>query len=173
MEKNHTFVKKNAIFGGLLGVSLILVSVLFHISGKNLVFNPQLNNVIMLLSITCAFIGIRKYREEELQGFISYALTLGGFLYIISIGTFIYGIYIYFLFRFTPELQQNYLAILDTMLDEMYKGTPILNSAKDMMEHLVTPFFISAMETFNKILTGLIFSLLPALILRRRASRNE
>ena len=55
------------------------------------------------------------------------------------------------------------------MLDEMYKGSPMLDTVKNMMEHLVSPVFIAATETFNKILTGLIFSLLMAGILRRKS----
>ena len=168
MKTNNTFITKNSLFGVLVGLSLILASLVFYITGKNIMLNPQLSNVMMLLSIAGAFIGVRKYREEQLEGFINYSQALGGCIYIITIGSLIYGIYAYALYRYDPELQASYLTTLQVMLDEMYKGSPMLDTVKNMMEHLVSPVFIAATETFNKILTGLIFSLLMAGILRRK-----
>ena len=168
MKTNNTFITKNSLFGVLVGLSLILASLVFYITGKNIMLNPQLSNVMMLLSIAGAFIGVRKYREKQLEGFINYSQALGGCIYIITIGSLIYGIYAYALYRYDPELQASYLTTLQVMLDEMYKGSPMLDTVKNMMEHLVSPAFIAATETFNKILTGLIFSLLMAGILRRK-----
>lgn len=168
METNNTFITQNSLFGILVGLSLILASFVFYITGKNIMLNPQLSNAMLLLSIAGAFIGVRKYREEQLQGFISYPLALGGCIYIISVGSLLYGIYAYAIYHYDPELQAGYLSTLQVMLNEMYKGTPMLDNIKNMMEHLVSPAFIAATETFNKILTGFIFSLLIAGILRRK-----
>lgn len=168
MKTNNTFITKNTLFGALVGLSLIMASSVFYMTGKNIMLNPQLSNVMMLLSITGSFIGIRKYREEQLQGYISYPLALGGCMYIISTGSLLYGMYAYAIYCYDPQLQTTYITAIQLMLDEMYKGTPILDNIKNMMEHLVSPAFIAATEIFNKILTGLIFSLLLAGILRRK-----
>ena len=51
MKTNNTFITKNSLFGVLVGLSLILASLVFYITGKNIMLNPQLSNVMMLLSI--------------------------------------------------------------------------------------------------------------------------
>ncbi len=168
MKTNNTFISKNTLFGMLVGLSLILSSFIFYITDKNIMLNPQLSNVMMLLTITGAFIGVRKYREEQLQGFISYSLALGSCVYIIAVGALLYGIYAYAIYCYDPQLQANYITIIQLMLDEIYKNTPILDNIKNMMEHLVSPAFIAITEIFNKVLTGFIFSLFMAGILRRK-----
>lgn len=168
MKTNRIFFAKNALFGALVGASLILASLIFYATGKNIILNPQLNNVMMLLTLAGAYIGVRKYREDQSDGFISYAVAFGGCVYITAVGSLLYGIYAYTICRCDPELPGSYLTLVHTMLDEMYKGSPFLGNIKEMMELLVSPAFIAITEVFNKILTGLIFSLLIAGILRRR-----
>ena len=170
METNqkNTFISQNTIFGLFVGLSFILASFTFYKSGKSISLNPQLNNVMMLLSIAGTFIGVRKYREESLNGSISYGNALGACVYLITVASLLYGIYIYWLYRHTPELQENYISTINSVLEEVYKGTPLLENMKAMLQNLMTAGFIAFSEIFNKIFTGFIFSLLLAGILRKR-----
>ncbi len=170
MNKRHSFVIQNTIFGIFVGASFVLTSYLFFQSGQSVCLNQQLNNVIMLLSIAGAFIGTRKYREELLGGIISYGKALGSCIYILSIASAIYAIYTYLLFQAYPELQENYLQTMLSILEEVYKGIPELETMKTIISSLITSSIIAISEFFNKILTGFMYSLLLALILRRKAS---
>ena len=58
-----------------------MASLLFIWGGKSVAMNPQLNNVIMLLTIFGVFVGAKKYRDEALGGVISYGKALGAGLY--------------------------------------------------------------------------------------------
>lgn len=169
-EKKNTFISKNTIFGLFVGLGFIVASYIFHLSGKSISLNPQLNNVIMLLTITGTFIGVRKYREESLNGIISYGAALGACVYLITVASVVYGIYLYILYRSDPELQQNYATSITTILQEVYKGSSILESIQNMTEALITPAVIALAEVFNKIFTGFIFSLFLAGILRKTKS---
>ena len=111
---------------------------------------------------------LRKYREEELGGYISFGKAFGGCIYIIGVGTLVYGMYIYYMYGKHPELQEQYLLMVNTALDEVYKGNPMHDTLKSMMSGLVSPFFVAMAEVFNKIFTGFIFSLLLAGLLKRR-----
>ena len=73
MEKNNElFLKQNSIFGCLIGGTFIFASLLFILAGKGIVVNAQFHNIIMMLTIFGIFIGVRKYRDEQLAGVISY-----------------------------------------------------------------------------------------------------
>ena len=122
----------------------------------------------MLLTIAGTFIGVRKYREDHLQGTITYSSALGACVYLISIAALLYGIYIYYLYRRVPELQTYYITTVETVLQEVYKGSPLLDNMKTMLEAFMTPASIAFAEIFNKIFTGFIFSLFLAGILRRK-----
>ena len=85
MEKNNElFLKQNSIFGCLIGGTFIFASLLFILAGKGIVVNAQFHNIIMMLTIFGIFIGVRKYRDEQLAGVISYgkALKTGIFIHV-------------------------------------------------------------------------------------------
>lgn len=166
-EKKNTFIQQNTIFGLFIGVSFILASYVFYKTGRTISINPQLNNVVMLLSIAGAFIGVKKYRDDNHRNGYSYASALGACMYMISVAAVIYGIYIYTLYQRIPGLQENYVTMVTTVLEEVYKGSPLLENMKTMIETFMTPAAIAFAEVFNKIFTGFIFSLLLAGILRR------
>lgn len=166
-ENNKTFFSPNTIFGLFIGLSYILTAFIFYKAGKGISLNPQLNNALSLLSIAGAFIGVRKYREEQLQGNISYGAALGACIYMLSIASVVYGIFIYYLYHHAPELQESYISNIETILQEVYKGSPLLENMKSMMETFMSSGVIAFAETFNKIFTGGILSLLLAGILRR------
>lgn len=166
-QKKNTFISQNTLFGLFVGLGFIIAAFIFYKSGKSISLNPQLNNIIMLLSIAGAFIGVRKYREENLNGNISYGKALGACIYLLSVAAVLYGIFIYYLYRSNGELQENYISTLERMLQEIYKGSSVLENMLVMIKTFMTPAAIAFAEIFNKIFTGFIFSLLLASILRR------
>lgn len=167
-KKNNTFLAQHTTFGLFVGLSYILASYLFYKTGRQVILNPQFNNVLMLLTIAGTFIGVRKYREESLGGIISYGNALGSAIYLITIAAVIYGLYINYLYHKVPELQENYVTSINLMLQEVYKGSPLLEPMTAMIEKWMTPGVIALSEMLNKIFTGFIFSLLLAGILRRK-----
>ncbi|MEG0796090.1 MAG: DUF4199 domain-containing protein [Odoribacter sp.] len=166
-EKKKIFLKQNTIFGLFIGLSFIIVSFAFYKMDKGISFNPQLNNVIMLLSIVGAFIGTRKYKEESLQGQISYSGALGTCVYIITIASICYGLYIYLLYQQIPALKEDYLNTFEAALKEVYPDSPLVDNMTAMLKVFTTPAAIALGEIFNKIFSGSIFSLFLAGILRR------
>jgi hypothetical protein len=172
MRKENTFIARNTLFGVIVGLSFILAVFVFYRAGKPVGFNPQLGNVFLLLTVAGVFIGVRKYREECLEGYIDYPLALGACVYIVAVGSLLYGMFLYTLYGRSPELQEQYLATIELFLDEAYKGTPVLDTVKEMMRKFVSPLFIAFSETVSKCLSGFIFSLFIAGILRRQRPEN-
>lgn len=170
MTENETkdhFFKSNTLFGLLIGISFILASYLFFLSGQDVCLNPQLHNILLLLSAAGTYIGTRKYREEKLGGIISYPKALGTCTYLLAVATCCYGIYLYNLYSRHPELVEHYIRFAEATLRETYPASPLTDNMIKMMESFTTPIIIALAEVFNKMLTGFLFSLLIAGFLRR------
>lgn len=164
---NHIFLRQNTPFGLLIGASFIVTLYLYYKTGQNITLNPQMNNVLMLLSIAGCFLGARKYREEGRNGIINYAHALGTCVYLVTIAAVSYGIFVFFLYQSTPELVESYLSNIETAFKEIYANTPMTENLNMMMKAFTTPASIAFAEIFNKIFTGFIFSLFLAGIIRR------
>lgn len=167
-EKKNTFLVQNTVFGLFVGLTYILTAYIYYRAGQGVSLNPQLNNVIMLLSIAGTFIGVKKYRDENPGQPFSYAKALGACVYLITVAAIVYGIYIYSLYHRQPELQENYRLAIETVLQEVYAGSPLLENMTAMMQAFTTPATTAFAEIFNKIFTGFIFSLFLAGILRKK-----
>ena len=101
MEKNNEpFFKQNSIFGCLIGATFIFASLLFILAGKGIVVNAQFHNIIMMLTIFGIFMGVRKYRDEQLAGVISYGKALKTGIYILCVASLCYAVYVFFLYSF-------------------------------------------------------------------------
>ena len=155
-SKKKNFFSQNTLFGLFVGLSFIAV----------------LNNVILLLSIVGAFIGVRKYRDELPDNCLSYGKALGACTYLIAVASVIYGCFVFYLYRHHPELLENYLTSIETTFKEVYSDSAFTENMISMLKAFTTPATIAFAETFNKIFTGFIFSLLLAGLLRR-TRKNE
>ena len=163
-SKKKNFFSQNTLFGLFVGLSFIAVAYAYYRSGRGVSLNPQLNNVILLLSIVGAFIGVRKYRDELPDNCLSYGKALGACTYLIAVASVIYGCFVLLL--------ENYLTSIETTFKEVYSDSAFTENMISMLKAFTTPATIAFAETFNKIFTGFIFSLLLAGLLRR-TRKNE
>lgn len=172
LQKKNTFLSQNTLFGLFIGLSFVAVAFAYYKGGRGISLNPQLNNVILLLSIAGAFIGTRKYREENLGGVMTYGKALGTCIYLISVASVIYGIFVLYLYRHHPLLLENYLTTIESTFKEVYSESAFSENMMTVIKSFTTPASIAFAEIFNKILTGCIFSLFLARLLRRN-NKNE
>lgn len=168
-EKKNTFFTHNTLFGIFVGLSFVVTSYIFFKTGREISLNPQLNNVIMLLSIVGIFFGVRMYRDQQCGGYISYKKALAASIWLLAVAAVLYGIYLYTLYNKFPELKENYLGVIEAALQEHYSGSPLLENMNTMFKAFTTPATIALGEVFNKLFTGAIFSLFIAGILRRNS----
>ncbi len=166
-QKKNSFFTQNSLFGLFVGLSFIAVAYAYYKGGRGVSLNPQLNNVILLLSIAGSFIGVRKYRDELSATHFSYGQALGACIYLLSVASVVYGIFVYFLYRHHPELLENYLLSVETTFREVYAGSALADNMISMLKAFTTPTTIAMAEIFNKILSGILFSFFVAGLLRK------
>lgn len=167
-EKRSTLISPNTLFGLVIGLGYIIASYLFYRAGRSLYPNPRLNNALLLPAIAGVFLRVRQYRKETRGGTVSYGQALGVCTYLFSVAAMVYGVYLYFLYRQVPALTDSYLAAMEAVVQEVYKDTALSENIRQLLPALITPLSIALSEIFNKILTGFVFSLFLAGLLRRK-----
>ena len=168
MKKNNAlFFKQNTLFGCLVGAAFIFTSILFLWSGKGVIVNPQFNNIMMMLTIFGIFMGIRKYRDEQLAGAISYGKALKTGIYILCIASLCYTTYVYFLYKFDTSLLSEFKNITQNMLKTIGSDNPIFQIIEENIDIYFIPANIAFSELVNRLIMGGIFALLIAALLRR------
>lgn len=173
MNKNtEQFLKQNVLFGLIIGATFIVASLLFILAGKSIVMNPQLNNIMMMLTIFGVFIGIKKYRDEQLSGIISYGKALSTGIFILSMAALLYSIYMFILYTFSPDLMAEFKKIMLTSLKVVYQDTPFYKIIEESFTTYLYPISIAFGELFNKILIGAAFTLFIAGLVRRSTPIN-
>lgn len=166
---NESFLKQNALFGGLIGASFIAASLLFLFAGKGIVANPQFNNIILMLTIFGVFIGIKKYRDDQLEGIISYGKALSTGVFILAVASLCNAAYTFILYSSDAELLATYKKVTLTVLNEVYKNinlNELLNN--NLSDIFFSPFVIAMGEMLNKILVGAAFTLFIAGLVKRK-----
>ena len=153
-KNNELFLKQNSIFGCLIGGTFIFASLLFILAGKGIVVNAQFHNIIMMLTIFGIFIGVRKYRDEQLAGVISYGKALKTGIFILCIASLCYAVYVFFLYTF------NTLKITG-------QNSPLFKMLEENVDVYFVPASIAFGELFNRIIVGAAFSLFIAGLVRR------
>ncbi|MDR2414867.1 MAG: DUF4199 domain-containing protein [Odoribacteraceae bacterium] len=163
---DHRSLNPIATFGLLVGGSFIIASLLFILSGRDVVMNPRLNNVVSCLSIIGCFMGVKKFRDDRLAGSITYGRAFSAGLKIVLLATVLYSIYTFALYSARPELMEEYKNIMTVMIKEIY-GEISLGIPAEILNETITPLVVAFSEFFRDVLLGMFFLLVIAAILRR------
>ncbi len=160
-------IKKNSLFsvsltyGLLTAIGLIMVSLLsylFDLSGIGLIF--VLTYGLILAGI---ILGMLRYRDDDLQGFISYGKALGAGTLISVFAALISGIFmLFFNIYIAPEameaIKQNYWEV-------------IIEAYPDITEKQFNVFLYSFTFVFGVLgvsVMGFIFSLVSATFIQKK-----
>ena len=165
------FLLYNSIFGLFVGGSYIVASLVFFWSGKNISLNPQLNNIILMLTIAGIFLGVKKFRDDHLEGIISYGKSFSTGIYILTIASFLYALYIFIFYTSDPDLMERFKKVMLSILKQIYGNTPLYETFEKSIQSFLYPASIAVGEFLNKLFFGIILTLFLAGILRKRVSR--
>lgn len=161
------FLKKNFIFGGLVGLSFCLTLYVFYKTGNIFSSDMRQDNIVMLLSIVGMFLGAKNYRDTCLNGYITYRKALLTSFYIISIASLIYSIFVY-------NIYSNDIDIFNAYMDNTKKAMEIVygdkaNSLVDIIDNFTSPATIAIGYFFRNIFIGFIFALPISNFVKRKA----
>jgi hypothetical protein len=158
----HTF-----FFGSLIGGVLIIAALVVYAKGLSVNFEPNLRSVNLFLIVTGIFFGVKKYRDDELGGAITYGKAFTTGVLIIGFASMFYSIFLFILIRyFDSSILVEAITFLEKGLHEMgYKQKDI-----DLLMEIyknITPGLFAFGQWFSKALSGLLFSFILAFFFRQ------
>lgn len=166
MEIKNKQLKHALTYGAIIGSTIVFYELLLYIFGMT--NNKTLENVSLFLFVLGVFITVRRFRELESGGFISFKNAfLLGFLTCIFIGA-IGAIFSYFQFKYmSPHLIDEMMEAAQENL--INKGIPDaqIELQTRIMESILKPGFISVISFFGSLLSGSIMSVIVAVLLKR------
>ncbi|MFT5749765.1 MAG: hypothetical protein ACI93S_001028 [Ancylomarina sp.] len=154
-------------FGALIGGVLILTSLMFYFRGVPVAVNPQIKSINYFLIMTGIYFGLRVYRNDFLNGIISYGRALGTGVLIIGVAGAFYAIYIYILTKyFDASVLQEFIAITEKTLIESKYDDEQVKLFMSLYEK-ITPGAFAFAQWFSKLGAGFFFSLILAFFFSR------
>lgn len=168
MQTNTNPLLRHAfLFGALVGGVLILTSLMFYFRGVPISVNPQITSINYFLIITGIYFGLRIYRNDILNGIISYGRALGAGVLIIGFAGAFYAIYIYVLVKyFDASILQEFIAITEKSLIEAKYSDEQVELFMALYEK-ITPGAFAFAQWFSKLGAGFLFSLILAFFFSR------
>ena len=154
-------------FGALVGGVLILTSLMFYFRGVPISINPQITSINYFLIMTGIYFGLRIYRNDILDGIISYGRALGAGVLMIGIAGAFYAIYIFILVKyFDSSILQEFISITEKSLVEAKYSDEQVKLFMSLYEQ-ITPGAFAFAQWFSKLGAGLFFSLILAFFFSR------
>ncbi|MDQ1769543.1 DUF4199 family protein [Labilibaculum sp. A4] len=158
----HTF-----LFGALVGGALILAAFVVYLKDLSVNFDPNLRSINLFLIVSGIFFGVKKYRDDELGGAISYGKALATGVLIIGFASMFYSIFIYVLTSFfDTAIIKEAIIFLEKGLHEMGYQQKDIDLLMGIYKN-ITPGLFAFGQWFSKALSGLLFSLILAFFFRQ------
>jgi hypothetical protein len=154
-------------YGLIMGLALVVLHVIQYMMD---VFKPpfwvSLINYAVIIGVIVY--GTIRYRDRELEGFITYGKALGFGVLISLFASIIYGLYFFLLTNvFDPEYMSKMHAVIEEMYIEMGMSDDQIEMAMSMVKKFQSPIIMVLSSILNFVLMGTIFSLITSIFLKK------
>jgi hypothetical protein len=162
--QSSDYTRFTMTYGAYVGGALIIVSLLSYITGL------YYGNPILLLQYFVLIMGIHmgttRFRDQYNDGVISYGKILITGVLIVFWGALIYGVYVYVLHKIDPNLIKQYVLSIQKAFNKSFSE----EQAKTIIrfyDTFITPFMMALGEIIGKTITGIVFSLIIAIFIKK------
>lgn len=165
--KSNSLVKGAMTSGLILGLALIVFSVVLYILG---IYKPPtwvgiLNYVLIIGGI---FYGQKKFRDDELGGYISYGKALGTGVLVALFASIIYGVYFYLLTAvIDPGYMDQIYAATEEALLEKGNSEDQVEQMLDAAKQYMTPIMLLVSSVIGFVFWGTIFALITSIFVKK------
>ncbi|MGZ2371076.1 DUF4199 domain-containing protein [Ancylomarina sp. YFZ004] len=165
--QSNPLLRHSFLFGALVGGILILTSLMFYFRGVPISVNPQITSINYFLIMTGIYFGLRIYRNDVLNGIISYGRALGAGVLIIGFAGAFYALYMYILVKyFDAAILQEFMGIMEKSFIEAKYSDDQVELLMSFYEK-ITPGVFAFGQWFSKLGAGFFFSLILAFFFSR------
>ncbi len=167
--KQQGMLKPALQYGLIMALALIMLSLIFYLSGA--ATSNWAGWLSYPLMVVLLFIFIKKYRDDNNDGFISYGQSLGfGTLVGVFTGV-IYAVYAFIFFKFIgPEvIEEMHLKIEEQILIQNPDfGPDEFELALKMAKAFVSPIFLTISSLFSYAFLSFLFSLIISIFTKKK-----
>jgi hypothetical protein len=167
-KKENPFIKQTMTYGLITGIALIIYTLILYMADMLLDQNTILGLINYMILIAGIYIGTKSYRDQNLNGFISYGKSLGTGVLISVFAGIVMGVFTYLLYEvIDPQLLEKSMRLVQ---EEMLKrGVPEsqVETLTEAQRAMRSPIVLM----FGSILTygfmGFIFSLITSIFTKK------
>ncbi|MBN1990716.1 MAG: DUF4199 domain-containing protein [Bacteroidales bacterium] len=165
--KSNSLVKSAMTSGLILGLALIVFNVVLYILG---IYKPPtwvgiLNYVIIIGGV---FYGQKKFRDDELGGFISYGRALGTGVLVALFASVIYGVYYYLLTAvIDPGYMEKIYEVMEEAYIEMGMSDDQVESTLEVAKGFTSPLMLMFTSVIGFVFWGTLFSLITSIFIKK------
>ena len=164
--ENPSPVKNAMNYGAIIGIALIIISLLFYMMNET---TSEIQNYLGYLVLAVGvYLGVKNYRDNELNGLMSYGKALGSGTLISFFASIIMAFYLYiFIFFIDPSLVDVILEQAENDMIDAGQSDEQIALAMKYTRMFVTPFWMSIMSVVVYTVIGFVFSLIIAIFLKK------
>jgi hypothetical protein len=165
-SNNPNIIKSTMTSGAILGGGLLVYTVILYMT--NLTFAKGLGYISYLIMIGGIILGIKNYRDNEQQGFISYGRALGVGMLTVAFASVIMALFTYILYKFIdPGLAEKSLETARNQMLENNMKDDQIEMAQNITRKLMTPAILAFGTILAYSFFGLVFSLIIAAFMKK------
>lgn len=175
-------MKRNVFIFGLILGTILCVNLVYMVYlcyyNPNFESNDVIGYAALVVIFSLTFFGIRNYRNNELNGAISFGNAFKtGALIVLLASTMYVVVWLFYYYLFVPDFIDKYiLHVLKEATRNGASATDLAAKTKEMdsfKEMYKNPVFV-ILITFAEVLPiGLVVALVSALILKRKPQQNQ
>ena len=165
------------LLGGLIVGGILAISVAFGLLSNHDGGSMLLGYASMLLAFSLIFVGVKSYRDKQLDGFISFGRAFKMALLTMLITSTIYVlVWLICYYFFIPDFMEQYVSsVLKRGAESGMSAADQAKEAASMQQYIEwykNPLFVILLTYAEIVPVGVIVSLIVALILKRKNNRQ-
>lgn len=172
-------LKYGTIAGLVMCTSWVVMNIFFTTDGKLDFEKSEFSGyTFMILALTAVFMGVKAYRDQELNGLISFWKAFRVGLNIVLVASVIYVVaWCIYYPNFMPDFREQYME--SQILKFEAEGLPAAevkaktDELAGFMKMYENPWVMVAMTFMEVFPIGLVVALISALILKRKAVKTS
>jgi spore maturation protein SpmB len=170
MEQKSTFWKSAMIYGLYIGIVLTLYSVILYVAGQST--NKSLGYASILIYAICIIIAQIHYRNNELNGTISYGRAVGFTVATMLFSGIITALYTLIIFKIDPGMIDQIKTVQEEAMLKQGLNEDQIEQAMSIASKMMTPGWISIMSILNGVIYGTIISLISSIFIKKQPNED-
>lgn len=159
--QGNTYLKSAMTFGLITGILLVIYTLLLYITDNYVSKNTILGLLQWVILTGGLYYGIKTYRDQHSEGYITYGRSLGlGVLISVFVGVII-GIFTYLLYTaIDPELLEKTMRVAEEEMLKTGMSEEQVETATEMQRTFTSPTIMLFSSVFSFAFIGTIISLI-------------